>query len=141
MNKVQLMGRFVSDPELRTTQTGVEVINFTLAVNRKYKNANGEREADFIPCVAWRGTATFINNHFTKGTPIIVMGAMQIRTYEKDGDRRYITEVIVDEVYFIPTVRDQQHKHEQEYRPDFGANDNNAFNDTFNEVRGMPFDL
>lgn len=100
MNKVILMGRLARDPELRTTPNGVSVCAFTLAVSRRFKNANGEYEADFINCVAWRQTAEFISKNFAKGRMLGVVGSLQTRSYEKDGQKRYITEVGVDEAYF-----------------------------------------
>lgn len=89
-----------ADPTLSTTPNGVSVCKFNLAVNRRFKNANGEYDADFISCVAWRQTGEFISNHFTKGRMIGVVGSLQSRTYDKDGQTHYITEVIVDEAYF-----------------------------------------
>lgn len=100
MNKVILMGRLARDPELRSTPNGVSVCTFTLAVSRRFKNANGEYDADFINCVAWRQTAEFISKNFTKGRMLGVVGTLQTRSYEKDGQKRYVTEVSVDEAYF-----------------------------------------
>lgn len=100
MNKVILMGRLAREPELRSTPNGVSVCTFTLAVSRRFKNANGEYEADFINCVAWRQTAEFISKNFAKGRMLGVAGSLQTRSYEKDGQKRYVTEVSVDEAYF-----------------------------------------
>ena len=100
MNKVILMGRLARDPELRSTPNGVSVCTFALAVSRRFKNANGEYDADFINCVAWRQTAEFISKNFTKGRMLGVAGSLQTRSYEKDGQKRYVTEVSVDEAYF-----------------------------------------
>lgn len=100
MNKVILMGRVTADPQLSTTPNGVTVCKFNIAVNRRFKNANGDYEADFISCVAWRQTAEFISNHFPKGRMIGVVGSLQSRTYDKDGQKHFITEVHVEEVYF-----------------------------------------
>lgn len=100
MNKVILMGRLARDPELRSTPNGVSVCTFALAVSRRYKNANGEYDADFINCVAWRQTAEFISKNFAKGRMLGVVGSLQTRSYEKDGQKRYVTEVSVDEAYF-----------------------------------------
>ncbi len=100
MNKVILMGRLARDPELRTTPNGVSVCTFSLAVSRRFKNANGEYDADFISCVAWRQTAEFISKNFGKGRMLGVVGSLQTRNYEKDGQRHYVTEVSVDEAYF-----------------------------------------
>ena len=101
MNKVQLMGRLTRDADMRTTANGISVCNFTVAVNRRFKNADGEYEADFINCVAWRQTAEIICKHFSKGSQIGIVGNIQTRNYEKDGQRVYITEVAVEEVHFV----------------------------------------
>ena len=79
MNRAILMGRLTKDPETRSTQNGHSVTNFTIAVDRKYKDANGERQTDFIPCVAWRQTADFIYRYFHKGERILVEGSIQPR--------------------------------------------------------------
>lgn len=102
MNKVILVGNLTKDPELTTTTSGVEVCRFTIAVQRKFKNSNGEYEADFINCVAWRKTAEFIHQYFAKGKKIGLVGNIQTRNYEaQDGTRRYVTEVVADEVEFV----------------------------------------
>ena len=100
MNKVILTGRIASDIELKVTPSEVNVCSFRVAVNRRFKNAEGQYEADFISCVAWRGQADFISKYFNKGDPIEIVGSIQTRTYEKDGNKVYITEVLVDEVGF-----------------------------------------
>jgi len=101
MNKVILKGNLTKDVELITTNNGNNVAKFTVAVQRRFANADGERETDFINCVAWRSTAEFISNYFTKGKQILVCGAIQTRSYEaEDGTKRYVTEVLVDEVDF-----------------------------------------
>lgn len=101
MNKAILMGRLTKDPELRSTANNVSVCNFTIAVDRRFKNAQGERETDFIPVVCWRSTAEFVARYFSKGKPIAVVGSIQVRHWDDDkGERRYMTEVLADEVYF-----------------------------------------
>lgn len=101
MNKVVLKGNLTKDVELATTSNGISVARFTVAVQRRFANADGEREADFINCVAWRNTAEFVNKYFKKGNQILVCGAIQTRSYDaEDGTKRYVTEVIVDEVEF-----------------------------------------
>lgn len=103
MNKAILMGRLTRDPEMRQTQSGVAVANFTVAVDRRFKNQQGEREADFINCVAWRQTAEFVQKWFRKGDPIAVAGSIQTRSWEgDDGNKRYATEINVDEASFVP---------------------------------------
>lgn len=100
LNKAILMGRLTAVPEIKQTPTGVSNTSFTLAVDRNYQN-NGERKADFINCVAWRGTAEFICRNFTKGKMISVVGPIQTRSWDaQDGTKRYATEVIVEEAYF-----------------------------------------
>lgn len=100
MNKVILMGRLTKAAELKQTTNGVSVARFAIAVNRRFKNADGKYDADFINCIAWRGTAEFISKHFEKGEGILVLGSIQTRSWEKDGKIQYATEVIVDEAYF-----------------------------------------
>ena len=102
MNKVILIGNLTKDPEFATTTNGVAVVRFTLAVSRKFTNDKGEREADFINCVAWRGLAENVDKYVSKGDKVAVCGTLQTRTYEaQDGSKRYATEVIADEVEFI----------------------------------------
>lgn len=101
LNKVVLMGRFTKDPELRATGTGTSVVSFTLAVDRDFKGQNGERETDFINCVAWKGTAEFISRYFKKGSMAALEGSLQIRPYEdKDEKKRTAAEVVVNNIYF-----------------------------------------
>ena len=101
MNKVELVGRLTRDPELRTTANGVSVCSFTVAVNRRFRNAQGEYEADFINCVAWRQSAELLAKYFTKGRMVGIVGSIQTRNYEKVGQRVYVTEVSVEEVHFV----------------------------------------
>jgi len=101
LNKVVLIGRLVKDPELRNTQSGKAVANFIIAVDRPYVTDSGEREADFIPIVAWNKTAENIVKYLGKGRLIAVAGRMQVRNYEKDNVRHYVTEVIADDVRFL----------------------------------------
>lgn len=109
MNKVIEIGNLVRDVEYSTTPNGIAVAKFTLAVQRKYANADGNRECDFINCVAWRNQAEFINKYFKKGSKIAVVGSLQTRTYEaNDGTKRYITEVVVDEVEFAGEKKQEE---------------------------------
>ena len=102
LNKIIIMGRLTSDPELRRTGTGIAVTSFTLAVDRDYSGKDsGEKETDFIDCVAWRYTGEFIAKYFTKGRMAIVSGRLQIRSYnDRDGNKRRAAEIIADSVYF-----------------------------------------
>lgn len=99
MNRVVLIGRLAGDPEMRTTQSGKQVVSFTLAVDRRH-TAEGQPTADFIPCVAWGKLAEVIGQHMKKGRQCGIEGRMQVRTYEKDGTKRYVTEVIADGMTF-----------------------------------------
>ncbi|NLP47428.1 MAG: single-stranded DNA-binding protein [Clostridiales bacterium] len=101
LNSVILMGRLVADPELRTTQNGISVTTFRIAVNRSYTRAGEERQADFIDIVAWRQSAEFVCRYFQKGSLIIVQGSLQSRQYEdKNGNKRTAYEVVADRVSF-----------------------------------------
>ena len=102
MNKVILIGNLTKDPELTTTTSGVEFCRFSIAVQRRFKNVEGEYEADFINCVAWRKTAEFVHQYFSKGKKIAVVGSIQSRSYDaNDGTKRYVTEVVAEEVEFV----------------------------------------
>ena len=108
LNRIILMGRLTRDPELRRTGSGVAVASFTLAVDRDFgKNEQGERETDFIDCVAWRQTGEFVSKYFTKGRMAVVSGRLQIRNWnDKDGNKRRTAEVIADNVYFGDSKRE-----------------------------------
>ena len=109
MNKVILIGRITKDPELRRTPTDVPVVQFTIAVNRTYQNKNGERQADFINCVAWRNQAENLARYIKKGGQICVEGNLQTRTYDDQGGvRRFITEVICDQITFLESKKADQ---------------------------------
>jgi len=102
MNHVVLIGRLVADPETRYTQSGIAVCNFRLAIDRKFKNAAGEKEADFINCVAWRKAAELIGQYMSKGRRLGVQGSLQSRNYQdKEGNNRTSYEVVVDEFEFL----------------------------------------
>ena len=102
LNNVSLMGRLTRDADLRYTQSNTPVASFTIAVDRDFSNkSSGERECDFIPCVAWRGTGEFISKYFQKGSMIVVNGRLQMREYtDKQGQKRTVAEVVVDNAYF-----------------------------------------
>ena len=102
MNKVELVGRLTKDPEVKLTSNQTQFCNFTVAVDRRFKDANGQRQADFINCVAWRQTAVFIQKYFHKGNRIGLVGSIQTRSYDdQNGQKRFITEVVVDEAEFV----------------------------------------
>ena len=99
MNKVILIGNLANDPESRTTQSGIAQCSFRLAVQRRFKGANGERETDFLPVVCWRQTAEFAQRYLAKGRKVAVEGSIQTRSYDaQDGSKRYVTEIIADSV-------------------------------------------
>ena len=102
MNKVVLIGNLAADPELRKTSSDISVCTFRLAVQRRFANQQGVREADFINVVAWRQTAELCSRYLTKGRKCAVIGSLQTRSYDaQDGTKRYITEVVADEVEFL----------------------------------------
>ena len=104
MNRAILVGNLTRDPELRATTSGVAVCSFTIAINRRFANQNGEREADFIPIVVWRGQAESCGRYLHKGSKVAVCGTIQTRSYDaQDGGRRYVTEIVADEVEFLNT--------------------------------------
>ena len=102
LNHITIMGRLTRDPELRRTGSGIAVASFTVAVDRDFGGRDGgERETDFIDCVAWRQTGEFVSKYFTKGSMIVVSGRLQIRGWtDKDGNKRRTAEVVADNVYF-----------------------------------------
>ena len=108
LNHITIMGRLTRDPELRRTGSGVAVASFSLAVDRDFGNReNGERETDFIDCVAWRQTGEFVSKYFTKGRMAVVSGRLQIRNWtDKEGNKRRTAEVVADNVYFGDSKRD-----------------------------------
>lgn len=114
INTVALTGRLTRDPELRYTGNGNAVVSFNLAVNRKFKNKQGEQEADFIMCQAWRATAEVIANNLNKGSLIGVEGRIQTRNYQdNDGKTVYVTEVVVDTVTFLESRANNQQNNSQ----------------------------
>lgn len=108
LNKVILGGRLVATPELKQTPSGVAVCSFTLAINRKFSK-DGQQEADFINCQAWRQTAEFINRYFRKGSSLCVTGSIQTRSWQdQNGQKRFATDVVVDEAMFVDGKNDAQ---------------------------------
>lgn len=109
LNHITIMGRLTRDPELRRTGSGIAVASFTVAVDRDFgKNENGEKETDFIDCVAWRQTGEFVSKYFTKGRMAVVSGKLQIRNWtDKDGNKRRSAEVVADNVYFADSKREE----------------------------------
>ena len=122
MNKVSLIGRLTRDPELRYTSSNLPVATFSLAVNRNFTNQSGEREADFINIVVWRKQAENVKNYLTQGSQVAIDGRLQTRTYDgEDGKKRYITEVIADNVQFLDSKGSRDNS--------MSSSSNNNFND------------
>ena len=149
LNKVILMGHMTADPELKQTQSGVAVLTFTLAINRRFaKGADGQpaqQQADFITCVAWRQTAEFIARYFHKGSCLCVTGSIQTRNWQdQQGQKRYATEVVVDEAMFVDSKGEAGGSG---YTPDAygvpsfstGAGDAPKFEDVNTDDGSLPF--
>ena len=102
LNHITIMGRLARDPELRRTSSGIAVSSFTVAVDRDFSSKDGgEKETDFIDCVAWRQTGEFVSKYFSKGSMIVVSGRLQIRSWnDKNGNTRHTSEVVADNCYF-----------------------------------------
>ena len=126
-NKVILIGNMTADPELKQTQGGLSVCSFSIAVNRRFKN-EGQQDCDFITIVAWRQQAEFVCRYFKKGQPILVCGQLQTRNWtDNQGQKRYATEVVADEVAFVNARENSEAKSEPStYVPNaYGANNQN----------------
>ena len=124
LNHIVIMGRLTRDPELRTTPNGVSVASFTVAVDQDYTSKeSGEKQTDFINCVAWRSTGEFVNRYFSKGSMIVVSGRLQIRNYtDRDGNKRNAAEIVADNVYFGESKR-RDDGGSYERSGDYGRND------------------
>lgn len=111
LNHIVVMGRLTRDPELRTTQSGVNVASFTVAVDRDFGGRDGaERQTDFFDCAAWRQTGEFVSKYFQKGSMIVVSGRLQIRSWtDKDGNKRRTAEVVAENVYFGDSKKQDTH--------------------------------
>ena len=124
LNKVILQGNIATDIEMRHTQSGISVATFRIAVARDFKNQSGERETDFINVVAWRNTADFVSRYFQKGQMAVVDGRLQVRTYtDKDGNRRYVTEVVAENIYFAGKRKEHQDTSEPQGFAEIGDED------------------
>lgn len=101
LNRVIIQGRLVADPDMRTTTAGISVANLRVAVERNYRDGDGNREADFFNCTAWRGTSEFVQRYFSKGDLILIDGKLQNSQYtDKDGNNRTVTQIVADSVFF-----------------------------------------
>lgn len=114
MNRFIGVGRLTKDPELKVTQANISFVNFTLAINRPFKNESGESEADFINCIVWRKSAENLAQYQVKGNLIGVEGRLQTRTYESESGTRYIVEVVADNVEYLSTKDKQEAEVEEE---------------------------
>ena len=132
LNRITIMGRLTRDPELRRTGSGIAVASFTLAVDRDFSSKDsGEKETDFIDCVAWRQTGEFVSKYFSKGRMAVVSGRLQIRNWEDDkGNKRRAAEVVADNVYFADSKKDNAQ-----------ATDNGNFAVLTDNDGDLPFDL
>lgn len=139
LNRVVLVGRLTKDPEFRTTQSGVDVSTFTLAVNRNFKSKNGEQQADFINCVVFRKQAENVNNYLNKGSLAGIDGRLQSRSYEnKEGQRVFVTEVVCDSVQFLEPKNAQASNNNQSnnqvQQREKALQDNNPFNNAADNI-------
>ncbi|WP_187759487.1 single-stranded DNA-binding protein [Staphylococcus epidermidis] len=141
LNRVVLVGRLTKDPEFRTTPSGVEVATFTLAVNRTFTNAQGEREADFINVVVFRKQAKNVNDYLSKGSLAGVDGRVQSRNYENNEGRRvFVTEVVADSVQFLDTKGNNQQNNQPQKQQEQTTTKNNPFtNGTDMDSSELPF--
>ncbi len=126
MNKVILVGRLTRDPEVKNTTTGKAVATFILAIDRRFKNKEGQKEADFVPIVVWGKQAESVGQYLSKGSQIGVSGRLQVRSYDaQDCQRRYVTEVVADEITFISTANKKESSKGQQQAP-VPRSDNNT---------------
>lgn len=127
INRTVLVGRLTKDPEIRYTQSGTAVANFTMAVNRQFTNANGEREADFISCIVWRKAAENFCNFTHKGSLVGIDGRIQTSSYEKEGHRVYSTQVVLDDFSLLEPKQQGQQRGQQ-------SNASDALHDNFGQT-------
>lgn len=139
LNKIVLMGRMTADPELKRTNGGTSVTSFTIAVDRDFKSRNGEKDTDFVNCVAWRGTAEFISKHFHKGSMAVVAGSLQSRQYDKNGEKRTVWEVLVDNIYFADSKKSDSSQQQNENFASLSNKVNQEFSEIGEEDGELPF--
>lgn len=147
MNKVVLVGRITKDPELKKSSNDTYYVQFTIAVNRQYKSASGERQADFIGCIAWRQTAEIIAKYVRKGQQIGIDGSIQTRNYDdQNGVKHFVTEVVVDNFYFLEPKKDDMGTYDDYQQPNpymnnmgnVGNMGNRGYNQNYNPQYNMP---
>ncbi|UXV53897.1 single-stranded DNA-binding protein [Staphylococcus aureus] len=140
LNRTVLVGRLTKDPEYRTTSNGVSVTTFTIAVNRTFTNAQGEREADFINCVTFRKQAENVNNYLSKGSLAGVDGRLQSRDYEnQEGRRVFVTEVVCDSVQFLEPKNNNQQQNNNYQQQGQTQSGNNPFDNNADSIEDLPF--
>ena len=141
LNHICIMGRMTRDPELRRTGSGIAVTNFTLAVDRDYNPKDGgEKETDFIDCIAWRGGAEFVSKYFSKGQMAVVSGKLRIRNWtDKDGNKRRSAEVEADSVYFGDSKKSDQGNstYQPSYQPSYGSASQEPYADTMAYISNL----
>ena len=139
INNVVLMGRIVNELEVKQTPSGVSALSFTLAVERNFKGADGERQTDFISCVAWRQQAEFIGKYFRKGRMIALEGNLRTRTYDdKNGTKHYVTEVFVDNISFTGEKIDNSVSGEDNTSTNVKSKQSDI-NESLDDDDGLPF--
>lgn len=144
INNVTLMGRLTYEPELKLTPSGISVCRFQIAVDRNYTPKGEERKADFIDCVAWRGTADFVNKYFRKGSMIALEGSLQTENYtDKDGNKRKSVSVVVKEISFCGGKSESGNNGKgNQYKqpaPTYAAADNSDFEEIVDDDDDLPF--
>lgn len=142
INRVVLVGRLARDPELRYTTNGTAVTTFTVAVDRRFTNQNGEREADFINIVTWKKLAEICANYLAKGRQVAIEGRIQTRSYDdKNGNRRWVTEVVADNVQFLGNPKDnnQSNNNNNNNNNNNSSNGFGDFNSDFGDDIDVPF--
>ncbi|MBQ9079983.1 MAG: single-stranded DNA-binding protein [Clostridia bacterium] len=118
-NKVILGGRLTADPELKQTQSGIPVVSFSIAVNRRYQSKDAPQQTDFFNVTAWRATAEFVSKYFRKGSSICITGSIQNRTWtDQQGQKRYATDIVADEVMFVDSRQESGNAAAPQYTPD-----------------------
>jgi single-strand DNA-binding protein len=141
LNRIVLIGRLTRDPELRYTPNGVAVTTFTLAVDRPFTNNQGERETDFINIVTWRGLAENCANYLKKGRLAAADGRLQIRNYEQDGQRKWISEVVAENLRFLESAQQSSGGSDSGNNYPSGAGQSTKLNDDPFAKDGKPIDI
>jgi single-strand DNA-binding protein len=139
LNHITIMGRLVRDPELRRTGSGIAVASFTVAVDRDFADKQtGEKETDFIDCVAWRQTGEFVSKFFTKGKLIVVSGRLQIRNWtDNEGAKRRSAEIVADNCYFAESKKDSSGGQQGGYNNGFNAPTQQSYGGEYAETENM----